>query len=102
MANREVAANYVGYLIETKDGESLLGLIVSDTATSITIRQAYGKDTTIPRSQIKRMSSQGKSMMPPSETSFSAGCTSPNIWGRYTGRQTRSFGSMSRPYPTRT
>ena len=34
--NREVAAQYVAYLIETKDGQSLLGIIASDMPTSIT------------------------------------------------------------------
>jgi putative heme-binding domain-containing protein len=62
--NREVQPSYVGYLIETKDGSSLLGVLASDTPAAITIREAYGKQTVIPRANIKRMTSQGKSMMP--------------------------------------
>lgn len=62
--SREVAPNYVSYLIETQDGQSLVGIIANDTTTSITLKQAYGKDTTFPRSNIKRMSSDRKSLMP--------------------------------------
>jgi putative membrane-bound dehydrogenase-like protein len=62
--NREVAANYIAYLVETKDGQSILGLIASDTPNSITLRQPYGRETIVPRGQIKRMSSEHKSLMP--------------------------------------
>jgi putative heme-binding domain-containing protein len=62
--NREVQPNFIGYLIETKDGNSLLGVLASDTPASITIREAYGKQTVIPRANIKRMTSHGKSIMP--------------------------------------
>jgi putative membrane-bound dehydrogenase-like protein len=62
--NREVAPNYIGYSIDTTDGQNLLGILTSDTSASITIRQAYGKELTLPRTQIKRMTSQGKSLMP--------------------------------------
>jgi putative heme-binding domain-containing protein len=62
--NREVQPSFIGYLIETKDGNSLLGVLAADTPASITIREAYGKQTVIPRANIKRMTSQGKSIMP--------------------------------------
>jgi putative heme-binding domain-containing protein len=62
--NREVAASYVAYLVETKDAQSVLGVVASDTPTHITIREAYGKETTLSRDQIKRMTSQGLSIMP--------------------------------------
>jgi putative heme-binding domain-containing protein len=62
--NREVQPNFIGYLVETKDGSSVLGVLASDTPAAITIREAYGKETVIPRANIKRMASQGKSIMP--------------------------------------
>jgi putative heme-binding domain-containing protein len=62
--NREVQPSYIAYLIETKDGNSFLGVVVTDTPAGITIREAYGKQTAIARANIKRMTSQGKSMMP--------------------------------------
>ncbi len=62
--NREVAPQLVAYLIETKDDESLLGIIASETAASVTVRQAFGKETVIPRPRIREMRSQGQSLMP--------------------------------------
>jgi putative membrane-bound dehydrogenase-like protein len=62
--NREVASQYSAYLVETKDGESILGIIVNDTATSITLRQAYGTETVVFRSNIKKLKNQGQSLMP--------------------------------------
>ena len=62
--SREVAPQYVAYVVETKDGQSLLGILASDTPANITVRQAYGKDVVVDRANIKRTTSQGKSLMP--------------------------------------
>jgi putative heme-binding domain-containing protein len=62
--NKEVRPDYVSYVVETKDEESTIGLVVNETATAVTVRQAYGKETVIPRSTIKRMQSQEQSLMP--------------------------------------
>ena len=48
----------VAYVVETKDDESLLGLVVNETATSVTLRQAYGKENVIPRANLTSMKSQ--------------------------------------------
>jgi putative heme-binding domain-containing protein len=61
--NREVAPNYVAYLVETKTGESVLGLLAGETATSVTVRQPFGKENVIPRSDITRLESQKLSLM---------------------------------------
>jgi putative heme-binding domain-containing protein len=62
--NAEVRPEFVAYVVETKDDESLLGLVVNETATSVTLRQAYGKEDVISRSNITSMKSQGQSVMP--------------------------------------
>jgi putative heme-binding domain-containing protein len=62
--NREVAPNYLAYLVETKSGDSLTGIIVNETASSLTVREAYGKETVVLRSDLKRMASQKLSLMP--------------------------------------
>ena len=62
--NREVRPEYVSYVIETKDDQSLIGLITSETTTSVTLRQAYGKEDAVNRSSILKMQSQGQSLMP--------------------------------------
>jgi putative heme-binding domain-containing protein len=62
--NREVAPPYIAFQIDTKDGESLIGVIVNDSSSSITVRQAFGKEDAILRSNVRRMLSQGQSLMP--------------------------------------
>lgn len=62
--SREVLPQYLAFEIETRDDESLLGVIASETTASVTLRQAYGRETVIPRSNIASMSSRGKSVMP--------------------------------------
>ena len=62
--NREVDPNFVSYLVETKDGESALGIVVGESAASVTLRQPFGVETVIQRSDIARIQSQGKSTMP--------------------------------------
>ena len=57
-------ANYVAYLVETRSGESLLGILAAETATSVTVRQPFGKDTVVLRSDVKRIESQQLSLMP--------------------------------------
>jgi putative membrane-bound dehydrogenase-like protein len=62
--NREVRPDYIAYVVETKDDESVIGLVVNETSTTVTIRQAYGKENVINRADIKKMQSQGQSLMP--------------------------------------
>jgi len=62
--NREVAPNFVAYLAETRSGESLVGILSNETSTSLTIRQAFGKETTVLRADLKRLESQKMSLMP--------------------------------------
>jgi putative membrane-bound dehydrogenase-like protein len=62
--NREVAPQYLAYDVETKDGESQVGVIANETTTSLTMRQAFGKETVIMRSDVKGRRSLGQSLMP--------------------------------------
>jgi putative heme-binding domain-containing protein len=62
--NREVRPEFVSYVIETNDDESSIGLVVSESATAVTLRQAYGKEDVIRRGNIRKMQSQGQSLMP--------------------------------------
>jgi putative heme-binding domain-containing protein len=62
--NREVAPNYTAYVVETKDGDSQVGIIASETASGVTLRMAYGMEVAVPRDTIKSMRSAGLSMMP--------------------------------------
>jgi putative heme-binding domain-containing protein len=62
--NRHVAPASVQYLVEDKSGRTSIGMIVSETATSITLTR--GKDTTetILRTNIGEVVNTGKSLMP--------------------------------------
>ena len=62
--NREVQPAYLVYLIETRDEDSLVGLLTSETANSVIVREAFAKETTLPRARIKSIQSMGQSMMP--------------------------------------
>jgi putative membrane-bound dehydrogenase-like protein len=62
--NREVAPNYLAFEVETKDGESSVGIIASETTSSLTLRQAFGKENVILRSDMKSRRSLGQSLMP--------------------------------------
>ena len=62
--NREVAPQYLAYSVETKDGETLLGIVGSESGNSLTLLQSNGKSTPLPRSSIKTIESQRQSLMP--------------------------------------
>ncbi|MEO5803388.1 MAG: PVC-type heme-binding CxxCH protein [Verrucomicrobiota bacterium] len=62
--NREVAPQFRAYEVETKDEESLIGLVANETATTVTLHQAFGKENVIQRAQIKKLQSQENSLMP--------------------------------------
>lgn len=62
--SREVLPQYLAYEVETKDEESLLGVLVNETATAVTLRQPYGKETVVPRANIATLRSRGQSIMP--------------------------------------
>ena len=62
--NREVAPDYVGYVVELNDGRTLTGIIAAQTPNSITLKQAGSGGEVILRSDIKEMKSSSLSLMP--------------------------------------
>jgi putative heme-binding domain-containing protein len=62
--NREVAPDYVGYVVELNDGRTLTGIIAAQTPNSITLKQAGTAGEIILRSDIKEMRSSSLSLMP--------------------------------------
>jgi len=62
--NREVPANFVAYVIATKSGESIVGLLGDETTTHVRIRLPLGQERLLPRTQVKGMRSLGQSIMP--------------------------------------
>jgi len=59
-----IASGYVSYVVLTTSGTTLTGLIAADSPTSITLRQADNKETTILRTEIDEMQASPVSLMP--------------------------------------
>jgi putative heme-binding domain-containing protein len=59
-----ISHNYESFAARTEDDEVIVGLLVSDTAESITIKDAKGIERTIPRKELAVLKKQEKSLMP--------------------------------------
>lgn len=62
--SREAQPAFTAYTIVTKQGFVFNGLIVSESANSVTVRKAEGKEDVVSRSAIEELISTGKSLMP--------------------------------------
>jgi putative membrane-bound dehydrogenase-like protein len=62
--NREVKPQFLSYILVTKSGRSLTGMITAETANSITIRQADSTSESVLRLDIEELKSTGLSFMP--------------------------------------
>jgi len=62
--NRKVDPGYLFHQVERRDGTSVLGAIVDDQAGSLTIAQAGGQRVVVPRTDVQRIRSVGRSLMP--------------------------------------
>jgi putative heme-binding domain-containing protein len=62
--NREVNPQYVNYVAVTKGGQSAVGMITGESATSIVLSRGEGISETILRSEIEELTSTGLSQMP--------------------------------------
>ncbi|HLW65386.1 MAG TPA: c-type cytochrome, partial [Gemmataceae bacterium] len=59
-----IRKEYLSYVIQTKDGRALEGLILGQTANQITLVNAKNEKTTIPRDRIENMQESAVSLMP--------------------------------------
>ena len=62
--NRAVEPRYVGYVVETKDGRTLTGVLGGETSTTVTLMQPSVEPLQILRTDIKSLRSTGISLMP--------------------------------------
>ncbi|HEY0551473.1 MAG TPA: c-type cytochrome, partial [Verrucomicrobiae bacterium] len=62
--NAEVAAAFLAYSIETKTGESILGVIAGENPLSLMMKTASGETNRIGRENISSMRGTDKSLMP--------------------------------------
>ncbi len=62
--NQAIDNNYVNYLVSTKNGQVLTGILATETASSITLKRAEGLSDTVLRQDIDEITSTGISLMP--------------------------------------
>jgi putative membrane-bound dehydrogenase-like protein len=62
--NREVAPDFIEYLVASKTGRVATGLIETDSEAGITLKRAEGVTESILRAEIDEVSSTGRSLMP--------------------------------------
>ena len=62
--NLEVNPQYINYLMLKTDGATATGMIVSENATSVTLKRAEGVTESVLREDIEQMQSSKKSIMP--------------------------------------
>ena len=62
--NREVNPQYVSYTVVTNRGRTFSGMIIAESAGSITLSRGQGEQQTILRGDIDTINSTGKSLMP--------------------------------------
>ena len=62
--NREAQPKYVGYTLETTQGQVFTGILASESTTSVTLRRSEAKEDIIARELIESLASSGISLMP--------------------------------------
>jgi len=62
--SREVDPRFLNYVVATKDGRVLTGMIAVESPASLTLRRAEKSEDTILRSQIEEVQATAKSLMP--------------------------------------
>jgi putative membrane-bound dehydrogenase-like protein len=59
-----IADGYEYWTIKKRNGDKILGLIGTETATSLTVRDLAGRETTIPRQEVAKLTASATSVMP--------------------------------------
>jgi putative membrane-bound dehydrogenase-like protein len=62
--NKEVAPQFQAYAFTLKGGEVVVGMIANESPTEVTIRQPFGVEKKVVRSEIEGMKGVGMSLMP--------------------------------------
>jgi putative heme-binding domain-containing protein len=62
--NRNLDTRYLTYMAVTRSGRTYTGILASESATSITLRNQEGKEDVLLRSELDELQSTGKSLMP--------------------------------------
>lgn len=60
----EIAPAFAPYMVETKNGRTLAGLLASETPTSVTVRMPLGQEEVILRNDVAKIEAMPNSLMP--------------------------------------
>ena len=74
--NAEVRHDYLTYVVETAQGEPLIGLLRDENPTTITLQGSKGRPVVLPRDNIQYLQAQPWSLMP---EGLEAGLTAQNM-----------------------
>jgi putative heme-binding domain-containing protein len=64
LPSEAVEPGYEEYVVETRDGRMLTGILAKDAPSSIVLKRAKGEEDTVARSEIREMRTAGASPMP--------------------------------------
>lgn len=62
--NRNTDSRYLGYTALTTDGQTFAGVLAQESANSVTLRGAEGREQNLLRASLEELQSTGKSLMP--------------------------------------
>jgi len=62
--HKEVASQFIAYTVNTKDGQTVSGIVTQDDASGMTLKMMGGAEVTLQRANIQGSSSTGQSLMP--------------------------------------
>jgi putative membrane-bound dehydrogenase-like protein len=62
--DREVAPQFAAYVAELNDGTSIAGIVASETAETVVVKEPLGKEQVLPRARVVRLQTTGRSPMP--------------------------------------
>src|SRR5262249_42517304 len=62
--SKEVAPDFLNFVVITTRGQVLTGLVTAETATAVKLRRAEGAEDTVLRAEIQELRASGKSLMP--------------------------------------
>jgi putative heme-binding domain-containing protein len=60
----QVAPDFAAYTLVLKDADAISGLIITENDTRVTLRRPNEPDAVLPRSRIREVRAEGKSLMP--------------------------------------
>jgi putative heme-binding domain-containing protein len=62
--SKTIDSQFVAYLLETKDGRALSGLVVEKTDRAVVLKDAQGKTIKVPTTEVEQLVPQSRSLMP--------------------------------------